>query len=821
MKPLLRVLRAVRTPRSLRALRTLPSLRVLRALRGGDFTARENLLRLIAAVALTTGLLAPIGLLGDVGVLIPSGSTEPNPSMLALDEMHVDVSIDNGDARVAIRKIFASRVGQILEGEYLFAMPGRAVVSDFAVWDGVTRIPGVILERRRAGEIYDSLKQQQIDPGLLQQGEQGTEGASEASRTSAFSARIVPIPGFGTKRLEMEYHESIPVENLKSVFSLPLRPTAYRAQSARELTLNFDLKSAHAIAAFRGTSASLPLTTRQQTPHEVSGSFAGRNVTFSEDFAVEYALDAARVDTLEVLTYRDAATQPGFFQATALMAPAEGGDGGRTLPTRTIVALFDASLSMQWEKLERSYRTLEALLASLRPSDHFNVVVFNSEIASFAPAPVAAERGAVDRALTFVRAGRLRGGTDLERALAAGLAQTQLAGGDRYLVLLGDASATAGTIANAPIASAYDAQRTAIPAGQRPRTYVFGIGEDANVPLLKMLTREDGLMETLRSTEPLEFKMNAFVSKIGARPLEGVQLTVDPAASVDMVYQADPVSFAGSTVGWVGRYQQPRGSAAFTARGVRDGRPVQMRTTAALPAEATEHDGLPRAWARARVDALLDKIARDGEDRASVDEIVALSRRYKFVTPYTSFLAAPRALLRPRVIKPGDPILRVATDESIASVVAIFPFGLVKKLRYLEDERIWQTRFLAPSDMNDGTYQVRLVMRDRAGHAYREEKSFVIASRPPALRVSVDRASARPGETVTLRAQASASTRTIVARLSGAVPVDLRWDAKAAANIGALVVPEGLPAGQYTITITAEDIAHNVASREIKLDVLP
>ena len=121
----------------------------------------------------------------------------------------------------------------MLEGEYLFSMPSRATVSDFAVWDGVTRIPGVILERRRAEEIYENLTQQQIDPGLLQQGERGTEGASEATRTSAFSARIVPIPGFGTKRLEMEYHEVVPVENLRSAFALPLRPDAYNAQSAR------------------------------------------------------------------------------------------------------------------------------------------------------------------------------------------------------------------------------------------------------------------------------------------------------------------------------------------------------------------------------------------------------------------------------------------------------------------------------------------------------------------------------------------------------------------------------------------------------------
>src|ERR1700674_5565837 len=83
-------------------------------------------------------LVAPIPLLGDVGVLIPAGGSAPNPAILSLDQMVVDIRIDNGDARVSVRQIFASHQSRVMEGEYVFSMPGRATVSDFAVWDGVT-----------------------------------------------------------------------------------------------------------------------------------------------------------------------------------------------------------------------------------------------------------------------------------------------------------------------------------------------------------------------------------------------------------------------------------------------------------------------------------------------------------------------------------------------------------------------------------------------------------------------------------------------------------------------------------------------------------
>src|SRR6202030_2721606 len=111
-------------------------------------------------------LLAPAAAFGDGGVLIPRDNAQPDPSVLSLEEMEITVQIDNGDARVFVRQIFVNHTPGIQEGNYIFALPSRATVSDFAVWDGAVRIPAVILERKRAGEIYEELKKQSIDPCL-------------------------------------------------------------------------------------------------------------------------------------------------------------------------------------------------------------------------------------------------------------------------------------------------------------------------------------------------------------------------------------------------------------------------------------------------------------------------------------------------------------------------------------------------------------------------------------------------------------------------------------------------------------------------------
>src|ERR1700757_4837265 len=204
------------------------------------------------------------------GVLVPRDKQQPTPVILSLEEMEITVRIDNGDARVFVRQVFANHTGRIEEGNYIFAIPSHATISDFATWDGPVRLPAVILERKRAEEIYNQLKQQAIDPGLLQMGERGSE---EAKRTSVFSARIVPIPAYGTKRLEIEYHESIPVENLKSYFAIPLRPDAYSAQAAAHFKINFELHSAHPIRNFQAPAKTFLLQFDQNTPHLVQGHF--------------------------------------------------------------------------------------------------------------------------------------------------------------------------------------------------------------------------------------------------------------------------------------------------------------------------------------------------------------------------------------------------------------------------------------------------------------------------------------------------------------------------------------------------------------------
>ncbi len=783
------------------------------------------LARALAILALS--FILPAIAHAQAGVLVPTSKDKPDPSVLALDEMSVQVTIDNQFARVRVVQIFGNRTERIQEGRYVFLIPTTASISDFAVWDGDVRIPGVILEKRQAAEIYENLALQSIDPGLLEQ-----EDENQAS--TAFTVKISPIPAYGTKRLELEYTELLKVENLESYFSFPLKPSEYGAQAVGHLEIRLQLLNKFPMSDLSIRGQSYPLSFIENTPSYKSATFETSNIQLTEDFAFSYGLTVPstsfeflgyrapeRITADELRDPRLAEREPdGYFEAAALFNEAGRAPGAtEPPPPRSVLVMLDTSLSMQWEKLDRAYEATEGLLNSLTPQDTFNLMLFNDDVLVFSDQPVAGTPDQVARALAFIKAGYLSGGTDLGAALdrAAQLTAALPSGKDRAIVMITDGNSTLTTTRARTITERFQKANS---SGPRARLYVFGIGSDTNLQLLGELARNSrGYFDFTRETDDLDFKLKSFVSKIGRNPIDSLKLESPDTANFYQVYpDYEATAYDGTRLSFVGRYKRP-GPAALQITGSASGKPVNVSQQVELPERDDSHPHVPRMWARARVDALLRLIALNGETKEAIDEIIALSKKYKFVTPYTSFLAAPRSLLRPRVIRPGDPVLRVRTDQSIKEVTAVFPFGLTKRMIYIKGEDVWETRFVAPHEMNDGIYYCRLILMDRQNRAYQEEKSFVIDSRPPRLRASLDKGSVHAGEELKVIVRADSDTRRIAARISGGLPVAVIWDAQTKASVGNLRIPAGLPSGTYTIQITGEDFAHNSSVTEVTVEV--
>jgi Ca-activated chloride channel family protein len=796
----------------------------------------ETRLLVLSAGAL---LLAPAATLwGDAGVLIPiSQSQTPDPSILTLRSMKVDATVEGTHAEVHVDQVFQNLTDSPVEGKYVFPLGPNAVVKSFALWQGDDRFPSVVVEKQRGKDIYQSLAAQGQQPGLLETGD-------EEQDASLFQLHVANINAWGTARIELTYEEELPLDSFTAHLELPFKPRRYAQQTAGTFQATIQVDEPWPLAKVEAAptdwfTGQVPQTGQggKSPAQSFTLHYQAANQALTDDVALDltYApppqpiaanLEAYRnvgstVDRSALgggVTYVE---DHGYFEVRALFGDSgstgggsSGARSGAAATPRDVVILVDGSVSMQWDKLDGTVKALGDFLGNrLSSNDRFDVVVFNDDLHAWKDGLQPASAANTADALTFVRGNYLAGGTDLAAAIERGaslLGASPRAGATPSILLFTDGLPTSGDVDD----KAVKARVTTALGGAgngHPRLFIDGIGDDANVILLRELASlSHGSLALSGESDDTSFASRTLFDQLGGVSYDGLALTMPPAANTDLVYADRDTVFGGSAVTWFGRYLDPVASSTATlAAQASDGRGVSQTFAADLPASDTAHPEIARGWAWQRVQDLLAHIRDEGEKDVWVNEVIALARRYGFVTPYTSMLAASRSLLRPRNLQPGDPLLQVKTDPGIRDVVALFPFGLVKPLAFNTAEGLWETRFLAPQSMADGTYACTLILTDEDGHKLSEQKSFVIDSKPPAVKASLAQNVVRPGDHLAVTAFADADTRTLRAQLDHGPDVDLRWTADAQASTGSVPVPLDLPPGSYQLVLTAEDFARN------------
>ena len=798
--------------------------------RRGVRVAVQRALRLLIGLAIISSAnLAR----GQSGLLVPTSTGRADATVLSLREMTIDASVARGYARVNVRQIFENHTDQIQEGTYRFALAPSAAIGDFAVWDGMVRIPGVILEKRRARAIYDALNSQRVDPGLLQQGEEedrrpGDGPAPPApSGAAPFSVKVAPIPARATKRLELQFQQEINVVGLRGEFRMVLPPTSGEPLVARTLRVHVALNG----LVHEATANGLPL--------KLSGdgvTFEGTNIKLDRDLVVRFKMrdetplrlstfrnpDGRMPDGLALAPWERPSDIPpdkdGFFLMEVLPPAASGTAATAASATKapvkrsalSVAILFDTSLSHRFSGLETSYLRLVRLLGALTPEDKFALIPFDSTID--APSVLSSAIDPVKtQSLERLRSRALSPGTRVLDAVRA--AQALVGESDKSRIVL----FTDGV--------AMPASKDLGAARKKAAFFVSVATSDIGAALRGA---SDGAITALSSEPETDLFFERVLGPRKAAPTQTAQTAATNAGALRVtmgdggLHDIYPVLVQPPTPlalsGFVGRYSKPAPEVRFAmASGIL---PKESSTlTAALPAKALDARDLPRRWARARVDDLLRRIEAEGERREWVNEIIELSRRYKFITPYTAFLAAPRSLLRPRRIQPGDPVLRVECDEGTVLATALFPFGLKLPLVKRPRSNVFEGRFLVPDTFKDGRYAVQIVMRDRSGTTTTESKTFVIDGKAPRVTPTVQKV-ARVGDDLVLTASTDDDVIFLSARVGTLPPVPLRWDKAAHASTGRLRLPSS-SVGIQEVVFEAVDLAKNVGFGRASIEVRP
>jgi len=542
---------------------------------------------------------------------------------LVIRRLDVQVRIVGDLAVTEVEQVFFNPASEMVEGFYRIRVPEASVLQRFAVDRNGHLVDGYIREKAQARQAYQQqvYRGSQLDPALL-----------EWIAPGRYRARIYPIRPGETRRIVVRYAEWL----------APIReggPRLYRypmgggraAPRVQELSLAVDVEEAGVERMRAGMGAAVEegrvrlrrsdFAPRSDFWLELNGPAQPQRAWRAPHEPPPRAPDA-RVVVGEAderdYWYMPLRLPERLFEN----ARADGVD---------LVIVADVSAGTDRSHLELGRSMTEALTAHLGANDRVAIVRSDLTIRSLSSDEVSlgeASPERVERLLDGLARASAGGATDLGAAIgaAAALLDPSRSGA---VVYVGDGAPTVGELE----ADGLLERMARLP--EPLRLYAIGVGSDANLELLEVLTRGGGLAMRV---EERSAAADAALRVLGhaTRPV-AQRVTVELGAGIENVYPRRPVDVVeGEVLSVSGRIRETppttvrvRGSIA--GQDFDEELPVQTGVT-------EQSTDLRLRWAGERLRQLL----LDGAGR---EEVAELGVRYGLITPFSSFYVPSAAEL--------------------------------------------------------------------------------------------------------------------------------------------------------------------------------
>jgi len=584
-------------------------------------------------------------------------ATEPGVDALPLKDTQVDVTIAGVIADVSVVQTYTNEGTTPLEAKYVFPASTRAAVHGLTMVIGDRVVRAKIQTKKEARQTYEAAKIAGKTATLLEQ-----------HRPNVFEMALANILPGDVIRVELRYTELLVPEDGKYSFVYPTvvgpryvgdrralsdesagattgagraaepwTATAHLAPGEKpHATFGLNLQLAAGVPIARlgcGTHAVKISSTSPDRAALTLDPAADPSSHANRDVIVTYRLAGDAVHA-GLLTSPGTDGGEGYFlamiQPPARVEPA-------AIPPRDYVFIVDVSGSMNGFPLQTTKQLLTDLIAALRPTDTFNVVLFAGSAATLSATPVPATPENLARAIVLLERQQAGGGTNLLPALQTGLALPRPEGPlARSFVVVTD-----GYVAVE--AEAFDLVRRHL---DRASVFAFGIGSSVNRHLIEGLARagqgEPFIVTNARDAEACAAQFRAYIE---SPVLTGVRIAFEGVQAADVTPSPVPDVFAQRPVVVFGRWSgAPTGRLRLTGAGgagVFD-TTLDFATATSLPGSRA----LELLWARAQIRALEDD-ELEGPDTERVSAITRLGLKHGLLTKHTSFVAVDEVVRNP------------------------------------------------------------------------------------------------------------------------------------------------------------------------------
>jgi Ca-activated chloride channel family protein len=631
-----------------------------------ELVARAFLSGVAVAVAMSLGILllsssAQAATLNDAktGELLLKTDASGHYDVAPKVSTEVAIEVSGMIARTRVTQRFHNPGSEHVEGVYVFPLPERSAVDRLRITIGSRLIEGRIREKGEARQEYEKAKSEGRKAALVEQ-----------LRPNLFTNTVAQIGPGEDVEVTIEYQQALGYEN--GEFSLrfplavtpryvpmggdPIEPFALPAYAPRSASSPGKPVNAVDIAVF--IDAGVPIASAKSSYHEAAfgkagdGRIAMQLVKAQEeadrDFEIAWTLAPAATPRAAMFTQ----ARDGTDYALVMVVPPQPTEAERAafqrMP-REAILVIDTSGSMQGSSMEQARESLLMALDTLRPGDRFNVVEFNSRTRPMQPQALAASPENLAAARDWVKKLKAGGGTEMAEALTFALDGREAPGYLRQVIFVTD-----GAVGNEE--ELFKLIRERLGAS---RLFTIGIGSAPNGHFMTRAAQHGrGTYTFIGNVNEVREKMTRLFAKIESPVLRDVAIRFADGTPVETYPAQVPDLYLGEPVLVAAAARAPLGTVLVS--GTRGNQPWSVALTPDADRNAA---GVGALWARARIAAHMDELARGAPLDEIRPKVVKVALEHHLVSAYTSLVAVD--------VTPTAP----AQDTPSALVKASLPQG--------------------------------------------------------------------------------------------------------------------------------------------------
>src|SRR5829696_552156 len=548
---------------------------------------------------------------------------DPSVDQLPLKDTQVEISVAGVIADVKVRQIYRNEGSRPINASYVFPASTRAAVYSMRMQIGNEIIVAKIKEREKAKQEFEQAKEEGKSASLLEQ-----------ERPNVFSMSLANVMPQEEVEIELRYTELlIPTDSVyQVVFPTVVGPRYASPENASKKQDAFvntpyqhqGKKPTSSLHISTRILAGVPIYDLSSPSHQVFPRWTGPGSAElslddsdpfqgNRDFILRYRLAGEQIAS-GLLLFKGG--DENFF---LYMAQPPARVNTEAIPPREYIFVVDISGSMTGFPLNTSKRLLRDLIAKLRPTDLFNVVLFAGDSSVLSPQSLAANQENVASAIRLIDEQRGGGGTELLSAIKQAMSLPRREDISRSIVLVTD-----GYISGE--GGVFEHIRANL---HRSNVFAFGIGSSVNRYLIEGVARA-GMGEPFIVTDETEaegiadkfreYIQTPVLTNIRVRSIGFDTYDVNPVHFPDLLAQRPIILF--------GKWRGPvAGTIELTGNSGQGSYITRLDVAGSQADEANR--ALRYLWARSRIAELSD-VSTDSTSA----EILALGLKYNLLTQY-------------------------------------------------------------------------------------------------------------------------------------------------------------------------------------------